>query len=132
MDLIEEIKRYYADNKKRGGKNYLHFTGRDVIDREYLIDFDQNSFIWKIIDEKNEKHFSAERREIIDLFEKYQRKMKTGDVATLLGKENSNVSKLIKKLVDEEILRNPVYGTYELIEKDKETNKLTETGELYI
>jgi hypothetical protein len=102
--------------KKSGGKSYLHFTGRDIIDGEYLIEFDQAGFIWKIIEEKNEKHFTAERLEIIELFKKYKRRMKTGEVAVLLGKEIGTVSKLLKKLVDDEILKSPAYGTYELIE----------------
>ncbi|MCH7974776.1 MAG: hypothetical protein IH949_13010, partial [Bacteroidetes bacterium] len=105
---------------KEKNKDYtLHITGRDVAEANYRIVFDKNLFCWNIVDKKEEHKLTAERKEIVELFKKYDRKMRTGEVAQLLGKELSNISGMVRKLVDDDILMSPAYGTYELVEKEE-------------
>ena len=104
-------------------KGKLYVRGRDIPEAEYQLKFDELTFSWQIIDEvKQEKNLTAERREIIDLFELYNREMGTGEVAELLGKEKSNISKMLRKLVEDGFLESRRYGRYQLVRKSDDDN----------
>lgn len=114
--------------KKKSNKCTLHITGRDVQEADYEVEFSENTFTWNVIDKKDENKLTTERQEIVDLLKKYEREMKTGEIAQLLGKEKSNVSKMLKKLVDDGVFTSPKYGTYEINpETEKEKLKIKKT-----
>ncbi len=100
--------------KKKSNKCTLHITGRDVQEADYEVEFSENTFTWNVIDKKDEHKLTTERQEIVDLIKKYGREMRTGEIAQLLGKEKSNISKMLKKLVDDGILTSPKFGTYKM------------------
>lgn len=116
--------------KKKNNKCTLHITGRDVQEAEYEVEFSENTFTWNVSDKKDDHRLTSERQEIVDLLKKYGREMRTGEIASLLGKEKSNVSKLLKKLMDDEIVCSPKYGVYDLIKIEKEKNLKTQSGDL--
>ena len=96
-------------------KGKLYVRGRDIPEAEYQMKFDELTFTWQIIDEvKQEKNITAERQEILDLFTVYRRELGTGEIASLLGKEKSNVSKLLKKLVEDGLIESKKFGRYQL------------------
>jgi DNA primase/DNA-binding transcriptional ArsR family regulator len=106
--------------KKKNNKYTLHVTGRDVQEAEYEVEFNEDNFTWNYCDKKNEHNLTTERQEIVDLIKKYGRKMKTGEIAELLGKSKSNISKMLKKLMDDGILHSEKYGVYELVNDEEE------------
>lgn len=100
--------------KEKSNEYTLHIRGRDVEEAEYRIEFDKNLFCWNVTEKKEGKELSAEREEILTMLETYNRGMGTGEIAELLGKKTSNISKLLKKLMADELIISPKYGIYEL------------------
>jgi DNA primase catalytic core len=117
--------------KKKSNKCKLHVTGRDIQETDYDIEFSENTFTWNVIDKKDEQRLTSERQEIVDLLKKYDREMKTGEIAQLLGKEKSNISKMLKKLVDDEILTSPKYGTYKIVKNEKPIKNQSNSGDMF-
>jgi DNA primase catalytic core len=117
--------------KKKSNKCKLHVTGRDVQETDYDIEFSENTFTWNVIDKKDEQRLTSERQEIVDLLKKYDREMKTGEIAQLLGKEKSNISKMLKKLIDDEILTSPKYGTYKIVKNEKSIKNQSNSGDMF-
>lgn len=109
--------------KKVRGEHKLFITGRDIVEAEYKVAIDERSCIWYISEEvKDAKRITAEREQILALLRDYGRGMKTGEIADLLGKEKSNISKLLKKLIEDRYLVSPKYGYYELV-KETDNNE---------
>ncbi len=115
--------------KKKNGKYYLYVTGRDLAESEYEVEFSDTTFTWNVIQKNDVKKITAEREEIIELLKTYNRPMRTGEIAELLDKEKSNVSKLLKKLVEDGYLESPKYGHYQL--KVKKPPEQTESGDFF-
>jgi RecA-family ATPase len=107
--------------KKKDNKFTLHITGRDVQETEYHLEFDESSCVWKAEQKTSELKMTVEREEIFDLIKLYKRKMKTGEIATILGKSTSNISKMLSKMVKEGILKSVGFGVYDLADELKET-----------
>ena len=109
--------------KKVRGEHKLFITGRDIVEAEYKVAIDEKSCIWYISEEvKDAKRITAEREQILALLRDYGRGMKTGEIADLLGKEKSNISKLLKKLIEDKYMVSPKYGYYELV-KEADNNE---------
>lgn len=111
--------------KEKNKEHTLHITGRDVEQADYKIVFDKKLFCWNVIEKKNEINITAEREEILELIKSYNRQMKLSEITDLIGKEKSNVNKLLKKLIRDGLLISPKYGYYALPEKidDKDEDK---------
>jgi len=112
--------------KKKNNGHKLYLTGRDVKEEEYSVVFDDKIFCWNVTERKSEITLTAEREEILELIKNYDRPMKLSEITELIGKEKSNVSKMLKKLVRDGLLISPKYGFYELV-KDEEDKKLKMT-----
>jgi len=106
--------------KKKDNKHTLYVAGRDVPETEYHLEFDESSCVWKAEQKTGEVKMTVEREEIYDLIKSYNRKMKTGEIATILGKSTSNMSKMLGKMVKEGTLKSMGYGVYDLAEEFKE------------
>ena len=87
----------------------LSITGRDIEGKEYSVKF-QNC-IWTVESEKG-KTTTPEREEIISLFKELDRTLTTKEIAEQLGKKESNISKMLGKMVNDGILKNEKYGEY--------------------
>lgn len=103
--------------KEKNKDHTLHITGRDVEQADYKIVFDKKLFCWNVIEKKNEINITVEREEILELIKSYNRQMKLSEITDLIGKEKSNVNKLLKKLIRDGLLISPKYGYYALPEK---------------
>jgi len=107
--------------KKVKGEHKLFVTGRDIPETEYGLMFDDATFTWNVTGEEMEsRSLTGEREEILALFTESNEPMKTGEIAQAVGKEISNVSKLLKKLVDEGLVISPRYGHYQLVAAEKQ------------
>ncbi|MCZ7616728.1 MAG: winged helix-turn-helix domain-containing protein [Ignavibacteriaceae bacterium] len=102
--------------KKKGKSGKLYVTGRDVKDVEYNLVFDETICCWNVVEE--EINTTAERKEIYELIKSSGREMKTGEIAELLGKTVPNVSKMLGKMLKEELLATEKTGYY-FIPEDK-------------
>jgi len=112
-DTIILIKRIKKQNK-------LFITGRDIEEATYDLYFDRDSFTWNVLEPAQDSlNLTVERSEIIDLLTSEQRMMRTGEIAQVLGKEQSNVSHLLKALKEEGLVMSPKYGFYQLSEAPK-------------
>lgn len=111
--------------KKVRGEHKLFITGRDIVEAEYKVAIDEKSCIWYISEEvKDAKRITVEREQILALLRDYGRGMKTGEIADLLGKEKSNISKLLKKLIEDKYMVSPKYGYYELVKETDQNESL--------
>lgn len=82
--------------KKKDGKYFLNVTGRDIAENEYEVEFIDTLFSWNVIQKNDVRRLTAEREEIIQLFESYKRAMRTGELAELLGKEKATSASFLK------------------------------------
>jgi RecA-family ATPase len=112
--------------KKNDNKHTLHITGRDVQETEYHLEFEESSCVWKAERKTSEIKMTVEREEVFDLIKSYNRKMKTGEIATILGKSTSNISKMLGKMVKDGTLISMGFGSYDLTEEFKEDSKKEE------
>ena len=86
----------------------LAITGRDVEEKEYSVKF-QNC-VWIVEGEKG-KTTTPEREEIISLFLQQERPLKTKEIAEYLGKTETNVCNMLKKIPE---IVKVKYGEYVL------------------
>jgi hypothetical protein len=110
MDTMLVLKK-----NKSGGK--LFVTGRDILEKEYDVVFDKNICCWNVTEENN---MTAERKQIFDILKSFGRPMKSKEIADAAGKELSNISKMLGKMVKDKIIESPKYGYYRLPEEKTE------------
>ena len=106
--------------KKSDNKHCLHVTGRDVVENEYNMEFDESNCVWRAEKKISEAKMTVEREEIFDLIKSYGRKMRTGEIAEALGKSKSNISKMLGKMVNDGTLKSVSYGVYDLPQEMRE------------
>ena len=106
--------------KKKNNEHKLYITGRDIRENEYSMVFDENTFCWNVIE--NEIKTTAERKEIYDLIFNYGREMTSKEIANIIGKQQSNVSKMLGKMVKDGLIISPNYGHYKLPNEKREEN----------
>jgi RecA-family ATPase len=109
--------------KKNENKHRLYVTGRDVVENEYNLEFDESNCIWRAEKKISEAKLTVEREEIFDLIKSFGRKMKTGEIAEALGKSKSNISKMLGKMVNAGTLISVSYGIYDLPQELREAAK---------
>lgn len=101
-------------------QNKLFITGRNIEEATYDLYFDRESFTWNVLKPAQDSlNLTVERSERIDLLTSEQRMMRTGEIAQVLGKEQSNVRHLLKALKEEGLVMSPKYGFYQLAEAPK-------------
>jgi RecA-family ATPase len=102
--------------RKSRGKVALHITGRDIKESNFEVRFDEDSYHWEIIADKISFAHTAERQEIVDLFESDpDKELKVKEITDLLGKSRESVSQILTKMKrTNEILPGSVYGSYKL------------------
>lgn len=98
--------------KELNGKVNLYLTGRDVFENTFELNFNKENCTWEIKGTASEIQKSESRQEIIDLFENdFERVLTLKEIATALGKTQSNISHIIKKMTSVE---SADYGKYRL------------------
>jgi len=95
-------------------KAKLHVIGRRMEGKTYELKFDKNLLEWKYVGEKIDLGISPEREEIVNLLKSNpEKEMSTSEIAVAIGKKESNVSKLLHKLLSQKlILKGSRFGLY--------------------
>ncbi len=121
-DTILVMKRARGENNAA-----LFVTGRDV-EEQYLSLSRSRKHGWRLLDQNVDvKEFeqTPERQALIRILRERRKPVQLKDLAREVGKSESNVRGLLKKLIDEEMVYQPEYGMYsiayneELNDKDK-------------
>ena len=92
---------------KRGDNNNgrLYVRGRELKEANYDLLFDEKLCCWNVI--KEEIKTTAERKEIYDVLKEFGRMMQTKEIADILNKKLSNVSKMLNKMEMDKIIERP-------------------------
>jgi RecA-family ATPase len=103
--------------QKKDGKNEgsMRIKGRDVEEKCYNVSFDRDVCSWVITGESDivVQGVSEAQAEVLSLLEKSGADgMKTGDIATALGKKDSAISNILKILCARGKIKNTTYGKY--------------------
>jgi len=112
--------------REKNNQHILHVTGRDVMESEYAVEFDETGCVWRVAGKLSEVKMTAEREEIYELIKSYGRPMRTGEISDALGKTKSNISKMLGKMVKDDVLVSISYGVYDLTEEEKSKIRLSE------
>jgi biotin operon repressor len=105
--FIFERQRFQADAT-------LLIIGRDQPDTKLALKFDNHTWLWEIQEPREVDHLTPERRDIVDFFKAASTPLRLQDIALALGKKETNVSNLLKKLTDQGIVRRVRHGIYQL------------------
>ncbi len=103
----------------------FHIQGKDIENQKLRLEFDKETFLWTLKDKIPLYRITTEQMEIINLFVKEKREMRTSEIAKKLGKKESTVSQLLRKMIGIYI-ENIRYGVYALIPKTTESAKSSE------
>jgi putative DNA primase/helicase len=109
--LIFERKRF--SNNAR-----LSVTGRDVSENIYNLDYDSATGVYSLSGDKSdldEYQLTSERKQVLDVLENAGKALKTGEIATILNKKNTNISNQLKALKNDGLVKCLKYGTYEIV-----------------
>jgi RecA-family ATPase len=98
---------------KQNGRTFLHCTGKDIEENSYEVEF--KAGLWKIISKSECLIYSVEQQELIDCFNSDKTKvLRTSELATIVGKSESNISHLCRKLLLNGSLVKVKNGCYQL------------------
>ena len=102
--------------RKTSDRVQFHITGRDIKESIYEVSFDSDCFKWEILSEDFLFAYTADRQQIIDLFESDPTKeLQIKDIAELTGKTRAAISQIIRKMKQSgEIQSGSSYGFYKL------------------
>ncbi len=96
----------------------LHITGRDVEEQTLALQFNSNVGSWTILGDASDIQKTKERQEIVDYLRENEG-AKTSQIAKELGKQDSAVSNLLRKLKSEGIVYSPKYGVWAIRNTDE-------------
>lgn len=108
-DTVLVIRRENAGSQYRAT---LHGRGRDIAEIETAIEFSDDDYRWKILGEAWRVADTAEQQEILDLLEEADEPMRLAEIAASLGKSKSNVSNMLRKMVEAALITKPATGCY--------------------
>ena len=101
--------------QKRGSKQAkLQVTGRDVEDLELNLKLDEMTMCWQIDKEQDDRQLTALQSNVLKLVPKAPETIRPREIAGQLGKEQSQISEILKKLNYRGYVISPAYGEYSL------------------
>lgn len=101
--------------QKRGSKQAkLQVTGRDVEDLELNLKLDEVTMCWQIDKEQDNRQLTALQSNVLKLVPKAPKTIQSREIAGQLGKEQSQISVILKKLNYRGYIISPAYGEYSL------------------
>ena len=101
--------------QKRGSKQAkLQVTGRDVEDLELNLKLDETNMSWQIDKGQNDKQLTALQSDVLKLVPAAPETIRSREIAVRLGKEQSQISEILKKLANRGYVISPAYGEYSL------------------
>ncbi len=90
----------------------LHVCGRDVEEAELALKFDAITMGYVLLGNAKEYRMSRERQEIMDVIREDGKPIRLKEIATVLGKRPDAIAHLLRKLVKDDLLKQPNYGMY--------------------
>ena len=100
--------------KKNQSDYSLHIIGKDVTADDLKLKFDKQTCLWSISNKISHIETTPERMEIIQLLTEVGGEMSSSEIANRLGKTQSNISNLLRKMKEEGYVNNPKTGIYTL------------------
>jgi hypothetical protein len=102
--------------KRDSGKRVvLHGKGRDMIEIEKAVEWDQTTCLWHILGDASDLRRSAERTNVLDAIRQATEPIGPNVIAEETGMRAANVRFLLSRLVKEGVIRKAgKYGKYEL------------------
>jgi len=101
--------------KTRGNKQAkLEVTGRDVEDLELNLKLDETNMSWQIDKGQDDKQLTALQSEVLKLVPAEPETIRSRKIADRLGKEQSQISDILKKLANRGYVISPSYSEYSL------------------
>lgn len=101
--------------KANGDQHELHVTGRDVEMNTYAASFDKNSCLWSVRTQSRADSLNPERKAIYSFMHASQRPVGGTEIAKAVGKSQQTVSKTLKLMVYEGLIRQVSFGKYEVV-----------------
>ncbi len=99
--------------RERGSADaFLYVTGRDVIENDYALKFDNDFCRWKIIGNAQEFKMSESRLDIIGYLRRIGEPKSAKEISEATGKNYSTTRSLLSKMVAEGQLFQPEEGLY--------------------
>lgn len=97
--------------KKKNGNHILNVEGKDVESRELYLSQQIRGNQWNLINNAY-LDITPEREEILKLFTIENREIKTGEIASKLGKNTNSISNILKKMKEEGLVKSKKFGYY--------------------
>lgn len=90
----------------------LHVNGREVEESDFALRFNRETCTWELLGDAGEYAQTKERRELLDILKacRSPEGLRTKEIASALGKSDSSVSYLLRKLADENLVETTKYG----------------------
>jgi predicted HTH transcriptional regulator len=99
--------------QKRGSKQAkLEVTGRDVEDVELSLKLNEETMHWKIDKSQDDIQLTGLQKSVLGLAPASPASTRSRAIAAKLGKEQSQISDVLKKLIDRGYISNAEYGEY--------------------
>ena len=111
--------------KTRGNKQAkLEVTGRDIEDLELNLKLDETNMSWQIDKGQDDKQLTALQSEVLKLVPPAPETIRSREIADRLGKEQSQISDILKSLLTEDTYPAPhmvsiVYAPIKLMKLHK-------------
>ena len=100
-------------HKEKGAQHFaLYGRGRDIEEIETAVQFEGDTGRWVILGSVYSVAKTTERQAILDALVAAAKPMSPSDVAAVVGKERSNVSHLLSRLVEERRVTKIATGLY--------------------
>jgi hypothetical protein len=97
-----------------GGNTVLHGKGRDMVEIEKAVEFDQATCLWQVLGDASDLRRSTERTTVLDALRQATEPIGPNIIAAESGMRATNVRKLLAKLVREGVVKKAGYGKYQL------------------
>ena len=99
--------------QKRGSKQAkLQITGRDVEDVELNLKLNEKTMSWLIDNGQDDSQLTALQNSVLGLVPVTPTSTRSREIADQLGKEQSQISDILKKLADRGYIFSPKYSEY--------------------
>jgi RecA-family ATPase len=95
------------------GNFVLHGRGRDLVDIEKAMIFDRETCLWRVAGDAAAIRRSAERNAVLGAIQEASEPIGPNDIAAATGMRAANVRYLLRKLVEEGMIKKAAYGKYQ-------------------
>lgn len=102
-----------SGKQKRGSRQAkLQVTGRDIEDLELNLKLDETTMNWQIDKGQDDRQLTALQNDVLQLVPTIPASIRSREIADQLGKEQSQISDILKKLTNRGFIFGPVYSEY--------------------